>query len=145
MELAEELQSIRVKGSQCIMERGEVNPGTFLILWNNDKEKDLWIDRFDVRGSLDYREFKRTETCKPISKWEEIDDSDLYDELMFERFQDLLDANEEDLVKDPVDSTEDTQDEDEDQQANFGFRYNYQNETYKSDRVEIWVRPTRQV
>ena len=68
-----------------------IEQGFHLVLWNDDVERDLWLDRYDARTLLSsYEEFKKfSEYNLYAMDWDE--------DLMYERYQDLLDANEDDL------------------------------------------------
>jgi len=86
-----------ITGKSCTIIRDDVtafnlDEGKQLILWDNRKEKALWIDRFDVRMMLtSYSLLKKV--C-----YDGVEDDDEENvDLQYERYQALLDANEEDL------------------------------------------------
>jgi Alternative splicing regulator/Surp module len=127
--------------------------GSHLKLWRNNEESNLWIDRFDVRNELDVIELKQLHDA--LSKAQiapgpfeyMLDDSEAsyFEDLVMERFQDLLDFKEEDLSREqtlsPInqpDSLEASKDVTDEINA-MGLPWGYQ-----SDRTEFWVRPVRE-
>jgi Surp module len=129
-----------------------ISSGLHLKLWRNSEDSNLWIDRFDVRNELDVIELNQLHDA--LSKAQiapgpfeyMLDDSEApyFEDLIMERFQDLLDFNEEDLSRDqPVsldqpDSLEASKDVTVENNA-MGLPWGYQ-----SDRTEFWVRPVRE-
>jgi len=71
-----------------------------LRLWNNSEEHDLWIDKHDVRGLFDhYSDFKVDRAAAEELDEKDEGDSEMdYQELMYERYQDMLDVKECDLM-----------------------------------------------
>ena len=69
--------------------------------WNDSEEHELWIDKYDVRMLCDkYRDFHTPEKDAALAQEEEeeLDEEFAYDDLLYERYQDLLDVQECDLM-----------------------------------------------
>ena len=137
--------------------------GSHLQLWRDDAQSDLWIDHFDVRNELDILDLKQlhwalpntTILCGHLEYILDDDESSYYEDLLMERFQDLLDCKEEDLNcqksqlqaddsdhesvtdrnSDPVNEILNSIEIDEKESTSCG---------YQSNRTEFWVRPERE-
>mmetsp|Transcript_39772 Transcript_39772/g.40539 ORF Transcript_39772/g.40539 Transcript_39772/m.40539 type:complete len:219 (-) Transcript_39772:162-818(-) len=71
-----------------------IENGNHLIRWNGDTKLNIWIDKYDVRTLLtSYESFRKT---KDSSR--ELSES-LDEDIEYERYQDMLDFNEEDLLE----------------------------------------------
>ena len=137
--------------------------GSHLQLWGNDVQSDLWVDHFDVRNQLDISDLKQHDggsrsTAMFNGHLEYIlddDESSYYEDLVIERFQDLLDSNEEDLncqvfLTQKIDldneNTADTSDDNANETLDISVFHVDESTTfgYQSNRAEIWVRPERE-
>lgn len=127
--------------------------GSHLKLWRDSEESNLWIDRFDARNELDVIELKQLHDALSKAQFAPgaceymLDDSEtpFFEDLVMERFQDLLDFKEEDLSRDqplsPIndpDCLKSSNDATKENDA-MGLRWGYQ-----SDRTEFWIRPLRE-
>ena len=128
--------------------------GSHLKLWRNSAESNLWIDRFDVRNELDVIELKQLHDALSSAQVAPgptdymLDESEVpyFEDLVMERFQDLLDFKEEDLsceqpllLLDQSDCIGALKDVTEGNSINSPPLWGYQ-----SDRTEFWVRPSRE-
>ena len=73
-----------------------------LILWLNNEQLNIWIDKHDVRSSLSPNEMldvMRKGFVEKISNVEIdfCDDEEMFVDLMYERYQDLVDKKEDEL------------------------------------------------
>jgi hypothetical protein len=126
--------------------------GSHLKLWRNNEELNLWIDCFDVRNELDVIELKQLNDVLskaqiapgPFEYMLDDNEASYFEDLVMERFQDLLDFKEEDLSREQplsinqLDSLEASRDVTDDNNS-VGLPWGYQ-----SDRTEFWVRPVRE-
>jgi hypothetical protein len=140
-------------GNVCVRNLDEkraeqFSSGSHLRLWKDDKDRDLWIDRFDVRNELDNVDMKQLEKGPAASSglneyMLDKEESDYFEDLMLERFQDILDFKEEDLMNQkllhPNHAEEIVTQADEElveaSESKQQFSWGYQ-----STREEIWVR-----
>jgi hypothetical protein len=125
----------------------QFSSGSHLRLWKDDKDRDLWIDRFDVRNELDNADMRQLEKglvalSGPDEYMLDKEESDFFEDMMLERFQDILDFKEEDLMNQELlrphhieelvtQTNEVVEANDSKQQFSWG---------YQSTREEIWVR-----
>jgi hypothetical protein len=109
-------------------------PSNALILWNDNKSRDLLIDRFDVRGLLsNYNEFCKRKLVLHGKGLSENGN----DELLYERYLDLFDVTVElpTFNNNFIESVQDT---------NIHHSYSNAKFDYSSNRVEIWEKPKRE-
>jgi hypothetical protein len=144
-------------GSKCVRnlddKRAEqFSSGSHLRLWKDDKDRDLWIDRFDVRNELDNADMKQLEKgivalSGPDEYMLDKEESDYFEDMMLERFQDILDCKEEDLMNLELLRPHHIEEEEEEEivtQTNEVVEANDSKQQfswgYQSTREEIWVR-----
>ena len=136
---------------------GEIDRGSHLRLWRGDTETNLWIDKSDVRNELESIHIKQlhvniqssSSTQGLCDYMLDDDETSYFEDLVMERFQDLLDFKEENLQFDHQADNENESDEEEvlldesgahtDPTVAQPFSWGYQ-----SNRTEHWVRPERE-
>ena len=136
---------------------GEIDKGSHLRLWRGDTEADLWLDRSDVRNELEIPHLKLFRAAIPSSSSTsghseyilDDDEASYFEDLVMERYQDLLDFKEENLQFNLQSTFEHEFDEDEilpnkseprvDPAVAQPFSWGYQ-----SNRTEHWIRPERE-
>lgn len=136
---------------------GEIDKGSHLRLWRGDSEADLWLDRSDARNELEGPHLKQFSAAVPSSSSTpghceymlDDDEASYFEDLVMERYQDLLDFKEENLQFDLPSTVEHDLDVDEillnksepqiDSAVAQPFSWGYQ-----SNRTEHWVRPERE-
>ena len=137
-----------------------IQQGSHLQLWSGDKDANVWIDRYDVRNELDRLDLQQiTDNAQNAALLSghlqyilDNDETAYYEDLVMERFQDLLDCKEEDLNRIDnylltndcaeeviVDATNDTNNAVVEVEADQSFAWGYQ-----SNRAEFWTRPERE-
>ena len=136
---------------------GEIDRGSHLRLWRGDTETNLWIDKSDVRNELESIHLKQlhvniqssSSTQGLCDYMLDDDEASYFEDLVMERFQDLLDFKEENLQFDHQADNENASDQEEilhdeseayiDPNVARPFSWGYQ-----SNRTEHWVRPERE-
>ena len=128
--------------------------GTELTLWNNDIDVDLWICSSDVRNSLTLSSLEELSVKNSDNgiglQWYILDEGDdeIFEDLMIERFSDLLDCSEEEAAnrssswkqKAAAVATAATA-----AAVAAAAAEELKDRGYTSSRVEVWVRPTREL
>lgn len=153
-------------GLKCIIIKDDksaqrLGSGSQLRLWKNDTSRDLWIDRYDVRNDLDTIQMKQllytAPTVSAVSGPQEymLDEEETFyfEDLVLERFQDLLDFMESDLLtQKPLQLMNVSDNGDDNQSDTEEYREDRVDDVttnqavswgYQSTREEIWVRPER--
>lgn len=97
---------ISVTGQKCCLLDSDLSPpiDRSLQRWNDSEEHDLWVSAYDVRMLCDqYSDFHtRRGAASALEQEDKHDDDFAYDDIMYERYQDMLDVKECDLMKLPA-------------------------------------------
>lgn len=149
---------LEIIGTQSMLRSSTTLVPIQLELWQNNKAKDLWIDRFDVRGLItDKKDLDlATKRMKKNSNYDEDDgDVDMID-LIYERYRDMVEKRVEDSPKEKEKEREEsgTNENEDVTNTNTACDQNVTDESeskrdsddhnhggYKSNRTEIWTRP----
>eukprot|EP01038_Epipyxis_sp_PR26KG_P012627 gene12627-16932_t len=130
--------------------------GQTLILWKSEAKINLWMDKSDIRHLLnEYNEININRSKLIKDELESAENEDEFIDLMFERYEDLLNNPvpldqlssissqiSSDVLNDDsncIDTVVSLADDDKQQSL-----YSHQNYGYKSTREEIWVKPPLQ-